>query len=165
MFIYFSTWYNQFFISNYVTYQNYISFCILLFLQYSQTYYRLSLHLLFGSIWGSFMKIPTCTHLHTLELNTNSLTCLTHFDNKLYFGSGGGFAYWDNTIRIWNTETHEEIAILEGHTECVHCFTLHENKLYSGSDDNTIRIWKLYTFEDLKLYLIYESLLTHVVLL
>ena len=55
----------------------------------------------------------------------------------------------DNTIRIWKTETHEEIAILRGHSDRVFCLTLHENKLYSGSGDNTIRIWNTETYEEI----------------
>ena len=88
-------------------------------------------------LFGPFMKTPLYTEIGILRVHTYAVMCLTVHKNKLYSGS------CDNTIRIWNTETHEEIAILRGHTDVVRCLTLHENKLYSGSYDNTIRIWKV----------------------
>ena len=78
-----------------------------------------------------------CLTLHENNIHTGGVNCLTLHENKLYSGS------WDKTIRIWNTETHEEIGILRGHTERVFCLTIRENKLYSGSEDKTIRIWKV----------------------
>ncbi len=74
--------------------------------------------------------------------------CAQAHKNKLYSGSKGGVANHgnklrDNIIRIWDTETYEEIATLEGHTEGVSCIAIHNNKLYSGSEDNTIRVWKI----------------------
>ena len=90
-------------------------------------------------LFGPFMKTPLYTEIATLEGHTslppNHVLCLTLHENKLY--SGG----CDSTIRIWNTETYEEIATLRGHTNIVRCLTIHENKLYSGSCDKTIRIW------------------------
>ena len=74
-----------------------------------------------------------------MRVHSHVVSCLTLHENKLY--SGG----YDKTIRIWNTETHEEIAILRGHTNGVIYLnpTLRENKLYTGSYDNTIRIWNI----------------------
>jgi WD40 repeat protein len=51
------------------------------------------------------------TETATLEGHTGEVWCLTLHENELYTGS------WDNTIRIWNTETHAEIATLRGHTD------------------------------------------------
>ena len=59
----------------------------------------------------------------TLEGHTYPMSCMTLNENKLFSGS------WDGTIRIWNTETDEEIATLEGHTGIVLCLTVHDNKL------------------------------------
>ncbi len=83
------------------------------------------------------------TAIAVLRGHTKDVNCLTINENKLYTGSN------DNTIRIWNTETHEEIATLRGHTCGVLCLTLHENKLYSGSYDKTIRIWNTETHEEI----------------
>ena len=51
-----------------------------------------------------------CLTLHENNIHTGGVNCLTLHENKLYSGS------WDKTIRIWNTETHAEIATLRGHT-------------------------------------------------
>ena len=45
-----------------------------------------------------------------MTCSTDVVNCIALHENKLYSGS------CDKTIRIWNTETHEEIAILRGHT-------------------------------------------------
>jgi len=74
---------------------------------------------------------------HIEKINNYPVSCLNINENKLFSGS------WDGTIRIWNTETYEEISTLEGHTGSVSCLTHHENKLYSGSFDKTIRVWKI----------------------
>ena len=98
-------------------------------------------------LFGPFMKTPLYTEIATLRGHTNPPTnhmpCLILHENKLYSGS------YDKTIRIWNTETHEEIAILRGHTGYVRCLTLLKNKLYSGSDDKTIRVWNTETHEEI----------------
>ena len=88
-------------------------------------------------LFGPFMKTPLYTEIAILRGHTDTVSCLTHHENKLY--SGGA----DKTIRCWNTGTREEIATLRGHTSYVSCLTHHENKLYSGSWDTTIRIWKV----------------------
>jgi len=79
------------------------------------------------------------TRLKTLKGNTVGVECLIYHKNKLYSGS------WDKIIRIWDTDTREEIAHLMGHTNSVSCLTIHENKLYSGGEfpDNTIRVWNI----------------------
>ena len=99
-------------------------------------------------LFGPFMKTPLYTELAILKGHTYAVMCLTLHKNKLYSGS------CDNTIRIWaegtNTETHEEIGILGGHTDdVVRCLTIHENKLYSGGLNNTIRIWNTETHEEI----------------
>ncbi len=59
-------------------------------------------------LFGGFLKTPLYTHIHTLVGHTAAVSCLTLHENKLYSGS------CDNTIRVWNTETYEEIATLRG---------------------------------------------------
>jgi len=51
------------------------------------------------------------------------------------------------SIRIFNTATWRQIAILEGHTNSVYCLSLFQNDrlLASGSFDNTARLWNLDT--------------------
>ncbi len=98
-------------------------------------------------LFGPFMKTPLYTEIAILKGHTYAVMCLTLHKNNLYSGS------CDNTIRIWNTETHEEIGILGGHTDVVRCLTIHENKLYSGGLNNTIRIWNTETHEEIGIFL------------
>jgi len=118
-------------------------------------------------LFGDFLKTPQYTELATLRGHTDPVLCLTHDGNKLY--SGGG--YRDRTIRIWNTETYEQIAVLEGGEEMSNII-INDNKMYvafkeerSGRlmndvgellDDDvvsfgykTIRIWNTDTFEEI----------------
>jgi len=100
-------------------------------------------------MFGEFLKTPLYTEIKTLDGHTDGVSCMTSHENKLYSAS------YDNTIRIWNTETYEEIATLRGHTNPVTCLTIHDNKLYSGSRfmDNTIRIWNTKTYEEISTFI------------
>ena len=58
--------------------------------------------------------------------------------------------YDDRTIRVWDADTHEHLATMEGHTGGVWCLTLYGNKLFSaGGYDGTIRVWDADTHEHL----------------
>jgi len=58
---------------------------------------------------------------------------------KIIAGIRGG------SIRIFDTATWQQIAILEGHIEAVYSLSLFQNDrlLASGSEDNTARLWNL----------------------
>ena len=105
-------------------------------------------------LFGQFInKIPIYTQISTLRINYRHANhfhykCLIHHKNKLY---SVGDTY-DDTIRIWNTETHEEIGILKGHESCVKCLVICENILYSGSSDCTIRSWDMDTCREIAVY-------------
>ena len=107
-----------------------------------------------STLFGQFInKIPIYTQISTLRINYRHANhfhfkCLIHHKNKLY---SVGDTY-DNTIRIWNTETHEEIGILKGHDSCVKCLVIHENILYSGSSDCSIRSWDMDTCSEIAVY-------------
>ena len=51
----------------------------------------------------------------------------------------------DCSIRIWNTDTGEEIGRFLGHTDAIIHMILNENQksLYTCSLDGTIKEWKL----------------------
>ena len=50
---------------------------------------------------------------------------------------------WDNTIKIWDTNTGSLKRTLVGHTGYVWSLAVLQNgDLASGSWDNTIKIWK-----------------------
>jgi WD40 repeat protein len=49
----------------------------------------------------------------------------------------------DNTIRLWDMASREEVVELHGHTDYVHAvaFSPDGTKLVSCSGDHTVRIW------------------------
>ncbi|RCR67286.1 caspase family protein [Larkinella punicea] len=51
----------------------------------------------------------------------------------------------DNTIRLWNVATGEEIRRFEGHTDGVYSVTFSPDSLsiISGSEDKTVRLWNV----------------------
>ena len=98
-----------------------------------------------SAVKGMFERLFFGTYkcLATLEGHTGHVRCLTLYGNKLFSGS------WDNTIRVWDADTHEHLATLEGHAGWVSCLTLHGNKLFSAGDDRTIRVWNADTHKHL----------------
>ncbi|GAG05104.1 unnamed protein product, partial [marine sediment metagenome] len=77
-------------------------------------------------LFGPFLKTPQYTEIANLRGHTSWVSCLSLHENKLV--SGGT----DRTIRIWNTETYEEMSTLIRPTIRVFCLTHFKNKLYSG---------------------------------
>jgi WD40 repeat protein len=79
------------------------------------------------------------------------LTTLKHnlFVNSLTWTSGGKklISSSDELIRIFDTATWQQIAILEGHTDYVNAISLSRNNrfLASVSGDKTARLWNLDT--------------------
>ena len=61
--------------------------------------------------------------------------------------SGG----WDNTVRLWNVATRENIHTLKGHTAEVYAvaFSPDGRIVVSGGWDNTIRLWDVVTAENI----------------
>ncbi len=61
--------------------------------------------------------------------------------------SGG----WDNTIKVWDAETGDELMTLRGHKECVKsvAFSPDGKRMVSGSNDKTIKIWDAATGAEL----------------
>ena len=53
----------------------------------------------------------------------------------------------DNTVRLWNVNTGQVKAVLEGHTDGVLsvAFSPDEQTLASGGWDNTVRLWNVNT--------------------
>jgi WD40 repeat protein len=58
-------------------------------------------------------------------------------------------ASYDQTVRIWNTQTGQEIILLEGHTESTSKISFsHDSRLLaSSSTDGEIRLWNTKTWE------------------
>jgi len=107
-----------------------------------------------SKLFGKFIdKIPLYKEFATIRGNYRYLSkkfkCLIHHKNKLYSVDDTSY---DDTISIWNTETHVEIGLLKGHDSCVNCLVICENILYSGSDDCTIRSWDMETCREIAVY-------------
>lgn len=78
--------------------------------------------------------------------HTSGVMCLQFEDNILATGS------YDTTIKIWDTETGEELRTLRGHQSGVRCLQFDDTKLISGSLDRTIKIWNWRTGECISTY-------------
>lgn len=72
--------------------------------------------------------------------------CLQFEDNILATGS------YDSTIKIWNTDTVEEIRTLRGHESGIRCLQFDDTKLVSGSMDRSLKIWNWRTGECISTY-------------
>jgi WD40 repeat protein len=62
-------------------------------------------------------------------------------ENGRWVASGGE----DNTVRLWNTETGEEIETFHGHSLVVSrvAFSPDHQHLASASFDGTVKVWDL----------------------
>ena len=58
---------------------------------------------------------------------------------------------FDNTLKVWNLETGEELFTLQGHSDRVNAVavTADGKRALSGSEDNTLKLWNLETGEQL----------------
>ncbi|MFM2064854.1 MAG: hypothetical protein RLZZ507_4525, partial [Cyanobacteriota bacterium] len=56
----------------------------------------------------------------------------------------------DNTVKVWNLQTGEELFTLNGHSDWVQAVavTADNQRVISGSDDNTVKVWNLQTGEE-----------------
>ncbi len=59
---------------------------------------------------------------------------------------------YDQTVKLWNWQTGEELRILQGHQEAVYSVSISPDgqTLASGSYDRTVKLWNLQTGEELR---------------
>jgi WD40 repeat protein len=76
---------------------------------------------------------------NTLSGHNGSVYSVSFSNDGKTLASGG----WDNTIKLWNVETGQEIRTLKGHDSYLTSvnFSPDGKTLVSGSDDNTIKLW------------------------
>jgi WD40 repeat protein len=99
-----------------------------------------------GEIVAMAVKEDVFDPLHaqverTLEGHDHAVCSLVVHGDKLVSGS------FDNTIKVWNTDTWTCEHTLEGHDDgAVLSLVMHGNKLLSGAGDYTIKVWNTNTW-------------------
>jgi serine/threonine protein kinase len=87
------------------------------------------------------------TMLKILEGHTGTVRCLTFTPDgqRLITGSD------DQTIRVWNVDTGQQLLNLTGHTSTIKSLVVKSDgsMLVSGSDDQTIKLWNLGSGQEL----------------
>src|SRR5919199_1194516 len=86
--------------------------------------------------------------LRTLEGHSNSVNAVavTADDKRAISGS------YDNTLKVWDLTTGQELFTLEGHSNSVNNAVVIDadgRRAISGSDDNTLKVWDLTTRKEL----------------
>ncbi|MES2208009.1 MAG: pentapeptide repeat-containing protein [Pseudomonadota bacterium] len=86
-----------------------------------------------------------------------SSTSYSHLiNNCIIFYPDGKFlvsAMWDNTLKVWDTDSGECIKVLKGHTQWIRgCAVSSDGKLIaSASEDHTLRLWDTNTGECIRI--------------
>ncbi|KAJ3124366.1 hypothetical protein HK098_001190 [Nowakowskiella sp. JEL0407] len=95
---------------------------------------------------GSELQWPAC--LTTLEGHSGYLNAVAmSLDGKLVISGSK-----DATIKVWSTDTGEEVSTLTGHTNVVTVFAVSSDGKFfaSGSEDRSIILWSMKNYEKLK---------------
>lgn len=94
---------------------------------------------------GTNWKYGRCS-IRIFKGHTNGVMCLQFEDNILATGS------YDATIKIWDTETGQEIRTLRGHESGIRCLQFDDTKLISGSMDGSVKVWNWRTGDCISTY-------------
>lgn len=71
--------------------------------------------------------------------NSKGVYCLQYDDEKIVSGLR------DNTIKMWNRKSLENVKVLTGHTGSVLCLQYDDKVIITGSSDSTVRVWDIHT--------------------
>lgn len=94
---------------------------------------------------GTNWKYGRCS-IRIFKGHTNGVMCLQFEDNILATGS------YDATIKIWDTDTGQEIRTLRGHESGIRCLQFDDTKLISGSMDGSVKVWNWRTGDCISTY-------------
>jgi WD40 repeat protein len=88
-------------------------------------------------------------HRRVLEGHISPVNSVVFSPDGTLIASGS----WDNTVRIWDTQTGGQLAMLEDHTSAVWSvvFSPDGTRIALGSEDKTVRIWDTHTGRQLAL--------------
>jgi WD40 repeat protein len=86
---------------------------------------------------------PVGACLQTLTKHSSWVTCVAVSPNGQTFASSS----LDDTVKIWNLHSGEELLTLRGHTRGVNAIAISPDgkTIVSGSDDYTIKFWSYHT--------------------
>jgi platelet-activating factor acetylhydrolase IB subunit alpha len=74
----------------------------------------------------------------TYKGHRDIVTSVAVHESEPVFATGSG----DSTLRIYDYELQDQVAILKGHTHSVNCVAWAKEELVSGSSDMSIKIWR-----------------------
>ena len=87
----------------------------------------------------AFVRFATGSEIARLRGHGKGVLCAVFTPDGERIAAGGR----DGTVRLWSTETFDQVGTLVGHESYVYSLAWSEDgeRLYSGSGDGTIRIW------------------------
>ncbi len=96
-------------------------------------------HLLLAALLVAMTGCGSDTNFQGLEGHTSNVSSVSFSPDGTLIASGSS----DDTIRLWDASTGEELHSLKGHTLGVNSvsFSPDGTRIASGSSDDTIRLW------------------------
>ncbi|KZT69040.1 WD40 repeat-like protein [Daedalea quercina L-15889] len=98
------------------------------------------------------VDLETGKTVHLFRGHTAPLTCLAFFTGNFTPGSGDVMVTgsWDNTIKLWNTDTKALISSTDAHSDFVKALLVIPSLrlLVSSSSDKIVRLWDISTYDD-----------------
>ena len=98
----------------------------------------------------------------SLEGHSSKITSLAISADSTYIitsAGSGGFGFKDNTLRVWDTRSQTQTAVLIGHTDRVTSLAVSPDSafVFSGSFDRSVILWNIATKEALHKYIGHQS--------